>query len=324
MRRAALPLVFVGLFLGLAALLWFLKDDAAPPRGHGAGEPGSEADLPAIIPTEDREHATELRKRVRDSLGRDPRAVAGLCAVLVKVPGDPVEWLRFFRPEFDLAIRSGESEPAAAVLATLADALGEGETNARTLIEGPGYRDTWIRALESANPTVRASATRFLGKLGGRTCQARLPAMFDDPAPGVRVAAVDVYAIHGAAAARLSAAYDEEREPRVRLAVLVAFRTNRAFRGPDAQRVEAHAVANGSDAERVQAMKNIAHFRDQDQLVAVTENLSSGSALVRRGALDALRLLQDRRALPALRAMVRTEADETLRKLAERVIGELE
>jgi HEAT repeat protein len=323
MRRALPTLVFVGLFALVAALLFALKEGDPPPRDDDRPESGAEPGLPSVIPPARRDQAAGARARIRDSLGRDATAVAELGFSLPEAPEDRVEWLRFFRPELDLAIRSGDGAAGTAALQLLARALGEGDSPARTLIEGPGFRDTWIRALESGTDVLRASATRFLGRLGGTTCRARLPALLSDPAPGVRVAAVDVYAQHGTSARRLAALFEKETEPRVRLAILVALREGRGFRGPEARTVEAHAIANGSEAERIQAMKTLGIYRDQDRLAEVVANLSSESPRVRRAALETIHRLKDARALAPVKEMADREIDAEIRELASRVAEDL-
>lgn len=283
--------------------------DDPPTDGSGSADAGPEG----------------LAERIRDRLGRDAAAIVSLGDTRPAEGAAQVAWLRAHRPELDLAIRSGDPDAGGAALHVLGKALESGVADVRTLIASPGYRAVWLRALTAKDPKLRAAGVDFLARLGDDKSRTRIVRMLEDPSPTVRAVAVHSYGglAEPGGGKRLAALADGEPDFRVRLAVLDAFRKNAKLRGVDARRIEAKAVAEGSDAERIQAMANVAHFRDQDALEAIAKNLDHEHANVRKAALNALRLLKDPRALPALKAYVLKEREDDLRTLAAKIVREL-
>ncbi|MEN8148228.1 MAG: HEAT repeat domain-containing protein [Planctomycetota bacterium] len=324
MRKALAPIAFVALFAVVIGLLNVLRGDPDPRPVDEAAEPVDETDLPDFVPAGQRAEVAELRRGIRDALGRD---AAAFRALREKTPEDGshrVEWLRFFRPEVDLAVRSADGAAGSAALGFVRAALGAAGSPARELVNGPAYRDTWIRALKSGTPELRVAALRLAGVLDGEPNRARAAAALDDPAAGVRIAAIDVYILLGGSAPRLASRYDGETDERVRLSILMAFGTAPAPRGPEVLGIEARAIGGTPDSLRIQTMRNLAKFRDQDLLDAVIANLDSPSIPVRKCALETMARLRDRRALERLRRHAEKEEDEALAGLTRKVIAGLE
>ena len=324
MRGALVPILFVVLIGAVAGLLFLLRGDPEPRPSDGDGDPSAEPHLPAFVPEADRAAVAGLRLRIRDALGRDAEAFVKLSRHTPSDPDYRVEWLRFFRPEVDLAIRSGDAGAGSAALEFIGASLGDSGSPARSLVDGPAYRDTWIRALESETQELRLAAVRLLGRLGGEPNRARVAGSLDDSSAEVRVAAVDVYVLLGGRTSRLASRYAGEKDARVRLAILMAFAEGRAPRDAGVLEIEAAALAGGSDMERMQAMRNLARHRDQDLLEAVLGNLRSPSKAVRKCALDTLARLRDRRAVEKLRIYAKRESEPDLGALALKVADDLE
>lgn len=316
MRQKAILLVLAAVVAVAIVVLAVLE---------GTGEDPPREDPPRDGNGSTNDATAGLSERIRESLGRDSAAIVALGDTRPAEGPPQVEWLRLHRPELDLAIRSGDPDAGGAALHVLGEALGSGVADVRTLIASPGYRAVWLRALAAEDPKLRAAGVDFLGRLGDDKSRTRIVRMLEDPSPTVRAVAVRSYGglAEPGGGKRLAALADEEPDFRVRLAVLDAFRKHSKLRGVDARRVEATAIAKGSDAERIQAMANVAQFRDQDALEAIAKNLEQENANVRKSALNALRLLKDRRALPALEAYVLKEKDDALRTLAAKIVREL-
>ena len=126
MSRVLVPVAFVVLFGAVVGLLFLLRGDPEPREGEVVTDDAGKVALPDVIAPEHRDLVRAVRARIREKLGKDPQAFGDLWHSFPKEPEDRVPWLRFFRAEFDLAIRSGDAEAGAAALGFLGEALGDG------------------------------------------------------------------------------------------------------------------------------------------------------------------------------------------------------
>lgn len=83
------------------------------------------------------------------------------------------------------------------------------------------------------------------------------------------------------------------------------------------------AALSGTPAERVFACGMLAELRDRDSLDVLLEATADADVRVRRRAATALRILNDRRAAPRLRALTRGTPDTGVLKTALAALGRL-
>jgi len=140
-------------------------------------------------------------------------------------------------------------------------------------------------------PIERARAAERLGRLGDRRAIEPLAAALDDPAPVVRREAV-----------RALGNYGEVRPADFWLARL---------------------AGEPNDAVRGEVILTLGRSRDPRALEALVDGLSRREPAVRRGAATALGALGDRRAVPFLLLILRTDKDLPLVLAATRSLGQL-
>jgi len=258
-------------------------------------------------------------------MGRAPAALEAIRAALPEDPALLRLLLSRLRTEIDLAIRSGHAESAAAAVRILRDALDAGGPPVRDLVDAPGFRPVWTRALAAESPETRAEAAGLLPLIGGPAGAGRAADLIGDGDPGVRAAAVSAYAALAGApgAARLTAHAEREEAPGVRVAILAALASRADFRVPGAFRLERTALESGTAAERIQALQNLRLLADHDAADLVAANLDHDSADVRRQAARTLRRVGRRPAVSALEARRAVEEDERVREEIEAALDQL-
>jgi HEAT repeat protein len=327
--RSAIPLAVLLVPLAAAVVLgFFLRGGPDEPRDDGgADDPAHVAagGAPAWLAPADRVTLLGYRSRLRETLGEDAGAIDGVRDLLPAVPSRAVELLRFLRPELDLAVRSADARAARAALRLLGAALERGGAEVATLLQSTAFRNLYRRALESELPEVRKAGVLFLGKVGGPEIRRLVARSLADDDPSVRRAAVRVYGDHAesAGAARLISHFAGEADAGVRTEVLGVFGRRQELRTAGARALERGALGDGTEAERIQTLSNLALHRDHDALEAVLALLADGSRTLREKALQTVGFLRDRRAIPALERHAEEEPDPALRKLAADTLAAL-